>query len=181
MNKLPTLQTSRLHLRPFTLDDAARVQLLAGDARIAAVTANVPHPYLDGMAERWISTHQENWERGELASFAVTQKSSGLLIGCVSIMRCNQEPEIGYWIGVEYWNKGYATEACVAISEFATSALTLTRLCARHLSRNPASGRVLLKAGFSHVGSQPLVVGSNASQDMLEIYETLLAPKLQTT
>jgi [ribosomal protein S5]-alanine N-acetyltransferase len=180
MNNQPTLQTSRLLLRPFALEDAARVQFLAGDARIAAVTANVPHPYLDGIAERWIATHQENWERGELAAFAVTQKESGLLIGCISIMRCNQEPEIGYWIGVEYWNNGYATEACLAITDFATSALTLTRLCARHLSRNPASGRVLVKAGFTHVGAQALVIDSNTRQDMLEIYEMFPAPKIQT-
>jgi [ribosomal protein S5]-alanine N-acetyltransferase len=181
MIKQPTLQTLRLILRPFALEDAARVQLLAGDARIAAVTANVPHPYLDGMAEKWIATHQENWERGELAAFAITQKLSGLLIGCISIMRCNQEPEIGYWIGVKYWNKGYATEACIAVTEFATLGLTLTRLCARHLSRNPASGRVLVKAGFTHVGVQALVVGSNASQDRLEMYEMVPASKTGTT
>jgi len=61
MKESPTLETTRLILRPFTVADAPDVQRLAGDREIASSTLNVPHPYEDGMAEQWIGTHQEKY------------------------------------------------------------------------------------------------------------------------
>ncbi len=60
------LVTSRLLLRPFTLDDAPSVQRLAGDVAVADTTDRVPHPYEDGMAEAWIACGR----RREIALFA---------------------------------------------------------------------------------------------------------------
>ncbi len=59
MEPIPTLQTERLMLRPFHVADAPRVKELAGAWEIAATTANVPHPYEEGMAEAWIGAHQK--------------------------------------------------------------------------------------------------------------------------
>ena len=53
----PTLQTSRLILRSFELADAPEVQKLAGAREIASTIVHMPHPYQDGMAEKWINTH----------------------------------------------------------------------------------------------------------------------------
>ena len=57
----PTLTTKRLVLRPFTAADAEAVKRLARGPGIASATLNVPHPYLDGMAEAWIAAHQAAW------------------------------------------------------------------------------------------------------------------------
>jgi len=68
----PSLRTRRLVLRAFTLADAPLVQRLAGDRDLASITANIPHPYEDGMAEAWIATHQERFKQGAAVIFAIT-------------------------------------------------------------------------------------------------------------
>ncbi len=113
----PTLRTERLILRPFEPADAPAVQRLAGDARIADTTLSIPHPYLDGMAEQWIGTHQERFDKGELVNFAITLRDSGELIGAIGleVRRSQNRAELGYWIGVPFWNRGYCTEAARAV------------------------------------------------------------------
>lgn len=65
MAEIPSLQTERLILRPFFLQDAPAVKRLAGDLAVADTTLNIPHPYEDGVAEIWIGTHQANFEEGK--------------------------------------------------------------------------------------------------------------------
>ncbi|MCP3675590.1 MAG: GNAT family N-acetyltransferase, partial [Gammaproteobacteria bacterium] len=61
MKHQPILKTKRLILKPFTIEDSSRVTVLAGDKKIADVTANIPHPYPEGLANEWISTHSQKW------------------------------------------------------------------------------------------------------------------------
>jgi len=155
MKQRPTLQTERLWLRPFVLADAKEVQRLAGNKAIADTTANIPHPYLDGLAEQWISSHQEGFEAGELINFAIVLKDSGGLIGAISLMNISaqhERAELGYWIGKPYWNQGYGTEAARAVLEYGFSVLSLNRIHGCFLKRNPASGRVMEKIGMSYEG-----------------------------
>jgi [ribosomal protein S5]-alanine N-acetyltransferase len=145
----PILTTPRLRLRPFVLDDAPVVQRLAGAREVASTTQNIPHPYEDGMAQAWISSQVPAWERGELAAFAITTVVDGL-VGTISlrIQPAHQRAELGYWIGMAYWGRGYATEAGRAVLGFGFTALGLNRIYATHLTRNPASGRVMIKLGM---------------------------------
>jgi len=150
----PTLETQRLILRPFTLSDAPRVQLLAGDRNVARTTKNIPHPYEDGMAEAWIGLHQERFEEGKEVVFAINLKESGELIGAIGlVLNLSQEiAELGYWVGKPYWGRGYCTEAARAVLHFAFTELRLNRVHAHHLTHNPASGRVMQKIGMRHEG-----------------------------
>lgn len=154
MKERPTIQTDRLVLRPFSLTDAPAVQRLAGDRDIASTTLSIPHLYEDSMAEQWINTHQERYEKGELVNFAITFSSDKPLIGAIglSINQPYESAELGYWIGKPYWNRGYCTEAAKAAVQYAFAELGLNRVYTTYLKRNPASGRVMQKIGMTYEG-----------------------------
>lgn len=154
MDPQPTLQTDRLILRPFTLDDAPAVRRLAGDPAIADTTLNIPHPYEEGMAEAWIETHPQQYEKGEGATFAIVRRADGVLLGAIGIhpREAHDRAEIGYWIGKPYWGQGIATEAAGAVLDYGFGALELNRLYAYFFMRNPASGRVMQKLGMKYEG-----------------------------
>ncbi len=155
MTERPMLETARLILRPFTLADAPEVQRLANNREIAATTLSIAHPYEDGMAERWISSHQAKFEQGTQIHFAITRRMDGALLGNILLYLTprHQQAELGYWIGQPYWNEGYTSEAAEAVLAYAFTVLDLHRVVAHHLTRNPASGRVLQKIGMTYEGT----------------------------
>jgi RimJ/RimL family protein N-acetyltransferase len=157
MADLPTIETGRLILRPFTIDDAPEIQRLAGDPLIADTTLLIPHPYPDGVAEDWIVTHRPSFETGEGVVFAITAREDGTLLGAIglSIEAAHERAEMGYWIGRPYWNRGYATEAAAAVLDYGFNVLRLNRIHAHHFARNPASGRVLASIGMKAEGTAP--------------------------
>lgn len=152
---LPTLETDRLILRPFRPDDAATVQRLAGVPDVALTTQNIPYPYEDGMAEAWIATHGPAWDHGRFLTLAVTTPEEGV-VGAVSlhIAAAHERGELGYWVGQPFWNRGYATEAARTMMTYGFEELGLNRVQARHMTRNPASGRVMEKLGMHTEGVQ---------------------------
>ena len=161
----PTLQTERLILRTFTLDDASEVQKLAGDRDVAKTTSVIPHPYEDGMAEEWINTHQAKFDNGTGIYLAITlndpqEQQDPILIGAISIVIDIKDKigELGYWVGKPYWNCGYCTEAAKVILTYAFDVLNLKSIHAFIFRRNPASGRVLEKIGMDYEDSFPNAV-----------------------
>lgn len=150
----PELTTARLRLRPFVLTDAGAVSALAGDEAIARDTLNIPHPYDPAAAADWITAHPAQYERREAVTYAVVRAADDVLVGAVGLILdpANDSAELGYWIGREYWGRGYATEAARAVVAWAFPALDLHRIHAGHFPRNPASGRVLRKLGMRHEG-----------------------------
>jgi ribosomal-protein-alanine N-acetyltransferase len=156
MRPQPTLETVRLLLRPFSQEDGTRVMHLAGEREIAMNTGTIPHPYEEGMAEEWISTHQELFIKREAAIFAICLRETEELIGAIGIEvnRDHDCGELGYWIGKPFWNQGYCTEAARVAVEYAFDALELNRIGAIHFTRNPASGQVMQKIGMRYEGER---------------------------
>lgn len=148
----PTLRTRRLVLRPFAEADAPAVEALAGRREVADATLNIPHPYPKGGAATWIATHPAAWAGGAAAVFAIVYE--GALCGAIDIVRDprHRSGELGYWIAPEHWGKGIATEAVVEVIRFGFEDLGLHRIHAAHFTRNPASGRVMAKAGMKFEG-----------------------------
>ena len=155
MEEFPVLTSNRLILREFALADAPDVQRLAGDRDVASTTSNIPHPYLDGMAEQWISQNRKEFEAGTYVTFAIANQHDNNLVGAIGLSSIDHEhavAEIGFWVGKPFWNLGYCTEAGRAVIKFGFDVLSLNRIYARHFKRNPASGRVMEKMGMTYEG-----------------------------
>lgn len=175
MKEIPTLETKRLLLRPFGQDDALEVQRLAGDKAIADTTLNIPHPYKDGIAEEWISKHQAEFTNGEGVTFAITQKTDGSLVGAISLIDISKhhQAELGYWIGKSYWDNGFCTESSQAVLRYAFTELSLNRIHAQHMSKNPSSGRVMQKLAMKPEGIRRQHAKKGDNFENMELYGIL--------
>jgi len=144
---IPVLETKRLALRAPRLGDAKTVATLANDRRIAENTARIPHPYKLSDAEDFIARAGKPDE----AVFLITLRGK-TVIGACGIVLQDAAPELGYWLGVEHWGQGYATEALHAVIDYAFADLGHEALQAGARVTNPASRRVLEKCGFQWTG-----------------------------
>jgi RimJ/RimL family protein N-acetyltransferase len=111
---IAVLETARLTLRPPCRSDVKAIVKLANDRRIAENTARIPHPYSVAHAREFIGS--VNKRAGE-ACFLVTLDDAP--IGACGIDPRQDGPEIGYWLGVQYWGRGLATEAVRALIDHA--------------------------------------------------------------
>lgn len=175
MKMIPTIDTHRLTLRPFTSEDAAAVTCLAGDRAIAEMTLVIPHPYPPGLAQEWIATHAGEFAQDRGMTLAIARKPDGILVGAVSLIGLvpGHQAELGYWIGKPHWNDGFCTEAVRAVVRYAFTVLGLLRIHACHFSRNPASGRVMRKIGMTHEGCRRHHVKKWDRFEDLELYGLL--------
>jgi len=156
----PVLKTERLVLRALRLDDAKPITALINDRRIAENTARIPHPYSVADAQTFIA--HANRAGGE-PSFLITLAAGEIIGGCGVGILSGPDPEIGYWIGVPYWGRGYATEAARALIDHAFGELGCERLLAGARVSNPASRRVLEKCGFQWTGVSLIRIRALAS------------------
>jgi len=147
VRSIPVLETERLILRAPRRGDIKAIVRLVNDRRVSENTARIPHPYRTEDAERFIAS--ANQTEGETA-FVVTLGSE--LIGVCGADPREDDAEIGYWFGVPYWGRGYATEAVRAVIDYAFGVLGHDALLAGARVTNPASRRVLEKCGFQWTG-----------------------------
>jgi len=146
---IPVLATERLTLRAPRREDVKAIAGLANDRRVAMNTARIPHPYRLADAEQFIGA--VNRRDGE-ACFVIMLGEN--LIGACGIDPRDDAPELGYWLGVRYWGRGYTTEAVRAVVDYAFGDLQHASLQAGARVTNPASRRVLEKCAFQWTGVQ---------------------------
>jgi len=151
----PVLLSTRLQLRPFTVDDCAEVNRLVGDKDVATPLIAVDYPYTEDKARRWIVKHAPSYDAGGALNFAVDERDSGVLVGFIGIGGNDSQAGMGYWYGKQFWGRGYATEAGCATIAFAFEELAIEQIAASHLTGNRASGRVLQKMGMRYQGRRP--------------------------
>jgi RimJ/RimL family protein N-acetyltransferase len=85
----------------------------------------------------------------------MVRKADQQLMGAISLRphQRHQRADIGYWIGVPYWNQGYTSEAARRLVDYGFAELGLRRIYASYFSHNIASRRVMEKAGMTYEGT----------------------------
>ena len=183
MADFPGLTTERLLLRPFVAADGPTVERLAGAREVADTTLTIPHPYPSGAGSLWIDTLAAAWERRVRLTLAIcTGFAPADVIGAISLEHAadHAHGELGYWVGVDSWGRGYATEAANAIVSYAFEKLDLHRVQGRHFMRNPASGRVMQKLGMRLEGIHRHAYRRWGRFEDVAVY-AVLAPEWRTT
>jgi ribosomal-protein-alanine N-acetyltransferase len=143
------IETPRLRLRPWRLSDRSALLRHADNPRIARNLTDVfPSPYTEADADAWLGARGA--DTGPTKVFAI--EIAGEAAGSIGIHAREdvlaKTAEIGYWLAEIHWGQGYATEALKALIPYAFTTFGLHRLEAYHFGWNPASGRVLEKAGL---------------------------------
>ena len=153
-SSLPVLETARLLLRPLRRQDATDIFSYASDPEVARYVLWEPHRSVAD-TRAYIRYIRGLYRRGLPASWAVTLRESGRVIGTIGFMWYsdqNASAEVGYSFARDCWNLGYATEALQAVIRSVFASLSVNRLEAQHDLRNPASGRVMEKCGMQREG-----------------------------
>ncbi|MGC4191462.1 MAG: GNAT family N-acetyltransferase [Thermomicrobiales bacterium] len=153
---IPVLTTTsgRFTLRPFTLADAPDVHEHLSDPRIAPWTLSIGHPYPEGAAEGWISTHGPAAEGGTDITWAIVTPEDNRSIGAIGIHLTprHRRAEIGYWLATSFWGQGVMTDAARTVVAYGFETLGLHRIQATCLPHNVGSYRVMEKAGMTFEG-----------------------------
>lgn len=163
-NDVLPLSSERLFLRALNQNDAPRIALLADEVRIAHnLGPGFPSPYRLADAEAFLADPH---------GLGIELRDTGELIGVIGP---GPQPEfagvltLGYWLGVDYWGQGLASEALELLTNELRRQGTYRRLEASVYSWNPASARVLEKAGYQLEGRrvQRVQVGEQIGDELL--------------
>ena len=156
-----TLQTDRLILRRFVESDAeAMFQNWASSAENLTYVTWDPHPNVD-VTRKSIRNWVASYANPNYYKWAICLKENPeQVIGDISIVEMDENDsscEIGYILGKNYWGRGMMTEALKAVLDFCFTQAGFQKVRARYASLNPASGRVMEKAGMTYL--KPLPIG----------------------
>ena len=151
------IETERLLLRPMRDADAPRLVKLVNHVEIAHMLATMPHPYSLSDAEDFLEKLRTLPTNAAIFAVALKDAPDELIGGAGygpadRADKPSHEIDFGYWLGLDYWGKGYATETARALIRHAFEVNTIERMDTSYLTINPASGRVLTKAGFVDKG-----------------------------
>lgn len=161
------IQTPRLSLRRFRRSDAGpmfrRWAGVAEATRYLTWSTHQSRRETAGVIRRWLAAYND---QPSFYEWAITLSPGGKLIGSIgAAVQPGGEPacEIGYCIAPEYWNRGFATEACQAVIQYLWGC-GFESIDALHDLRNPASGRVMQKCGMTCRGQRMVLMAKNGQR-----------------
>ena len=146
------LVLQRCTIRPWQLDDADSLVKHANNRKIwLALRDRFPHPYSVDDAHEFLLT---SVTEQRVTNFCIEVDGAaaggiGFRLG-QDVHRCTAE--VGYWLGESFWGLGVMSEAVAAFADFCFTNFPLRRVYAEPFANNPASARILEKAGFVFEG-----------------------------
>jgi ribosomal-protein-alanine N-acetyltransferase len=146
------LVLERCTIRPWRLDDAESLAKHANDRKVWLGLRDLfPHPYTIDDAHEFL---QKKIIEQSATIFCI--EIDGAAVGGIGIHPGQDvhrhTATLGYWLGAEFWGRGIMTEAVAALTDFCFENFPLRRISAEVFANNPASARVLEKAGFTFEG-----------------------------
>ena len=147
------VETERLVLRHFHAFDIGALEHVFGDSEVMRFGPGVQSP---AWIHEWLRNCLENYyQKLGFGPWAVVEKASRTVIGYSGLfyfpdIAGRPEIEIGYRFARPFWDQGFATEAVLAVRNFAFSILCLPRLIALIDPQNTASLHVAIKAGMHY-------------------------------
>ncbi len=177
MAQLP-LETARLILRPYGQADAPHIVALLDDPVMADFLMVTPQPFVAFDARQLVKAAWRRLATGRGFDLMIVAKDGGAPVGGVGVGLHDEgaRAELGFWVGRDHWDRGYATEAATRIIDFARTALQVSRITATAAEDNTASRRVLEKLGFVATGRAERTVPSTGESHTVILFELAVAP-----
>ncbi len=151
-----TLETERLVLRRFRLDDAqAMYDNWASDPEVTKFLTWPAYKSVED-ARNILNLWLPEYEKPDFYQWAIEWKALGQPIGSISVVEHNDRVEsahIGYCLGKNWWHQGIMTEALQAVLDFLFDQVGVNRVEALHDASNPHSGAVMAKCGMQYEGT----------------------------
>ncbi len=143
------LESARLILRPFNIDDTDDVYLYASDSTVTKYLTWHPHE-----SKKQTEDILKKFFINKPGVYAIELKENNMCIGCIDLRICpeHSKASFGYVLNREYWSKGYMTEALELILCLVFTKLNLNRVESTHYVGNEGSGRVMQKCGMKYEG-----------------------------
>ena len=149
---MTNLNTERLLLRPFRLEDVDDVVAYANDEQWSQYLVRIPYPYTRRDGEQFIAyALGSSWE--EIPQWAIVL--DGTVVGGITldIVPRDLRANLGYALAREHWGKGLSTEAAWSVVSYGFDKLGLKTITARTDARNAASSRLMEKLGMTREGT----------------------------
>ncbi|MBU5478437.1 GNAT family N-acetyltransferase [Eubacterium sp. MSJ-13] len=150
------LETDRLLLRPFRIEDAKDVfDNWASDDEVTKYLTWPTHSSVE-MSRSYMEFCINGYNEKNVYQWGIELKNSHELIGNISVVKIIDEidsMELGWVIGRKWWGNGYTAETAERLLKFLFTEVGANRICARHDINNPNSGRVMQKIGMRYEGT----------------------------
>ena len=143
-------ETERLRLEPLRVSHATELFELFSDDRMYLFVPQQPPATLAALTKRFalLETRRSPDGGEDWLNWALRSKADGACVGCVQVtIRPDHRAQLAYELGVPYWGRGFATEACSCVIE-ALFADGMSEIRADLDTRNLASMRLLERLGF---------------------------------